>query len=103
MAKTSSRPNSTYSLNEDEVIGLPLKFGSGRWRNANKVSGTRFKICLCGKSNVGKTSIFLRLQGMEFYEGKPKCPTSTFDYKDKEDSSIEVCMHKMSILILNSF
>ena len=87
MAKTSSRPNSAYSVDGD--ASFPSKFGSGRWKNSNQISGTRFKICLCGKSKVGKTSIFLRLQGSDFSE-KPDSSISTFDYKDDRDSSIEV-------------
>ncbi|XP_066913895.1 ras-related protein Rab-18-like [Clytia hemisphaerica] len=87
MAKTSSRPNSTYD--DGEVIGLPVKFGSGRWKNTKQVSGTRFKICLCGKSKVGKTSIFMRLQGLDFAEDDPNCPISNFEFKDENDSTVE--------------
>lgn len=84
MAKTSSRPNSAYSQDGDTV-----RFGSGRWRNNNRVSGIRFKICICGKVNVGKTSIFLRLKGEDFYETKPVCQTTTFEFVDEDDKTVE--------------
>lgn len=89
MAKISSRPTSTYSITEEDAA-FPMKFGSGRWKNSNQVSGIRFKICLCGKKNVGKTSLFLRLQGLDFVKDNPSCAVSTYEYKDPNDSTIEV-------------
>lgn len=91
MAKTASRPNSTISL-EDNDPGVPMKFGSGRWRKANQVSGTRFKICLTGRQSVGKTSVFLRLQGCDFSDVAPECSTSTYEYFDLNDPTVEVSL-----------
>ena len=89
MAKTPSRPSSIIS---DSSGDITPRSGSGRWRNTNKESGIRYKICLSGKFDVGKTSIFLRLQGEPFSGTKPLCTTSTYEFEDKEDSSIEVSL-----------
>lgn len=86
MAKTQSRPSSTISVENDPIIP---RYGSGRWRKGNKMSGTRYKVCLSGKFDVGKTSIFMRLQDMEFSEEKPTCQTLTYEFKDKDDETIE--------------
>lgn len=89
MAKTPSRPSSFASSGSDAT---PQRFGSGRWREACRVSGIRFKICLCGMQNVGKTSIFKRLLGEGFTDLKPTANVSTFEYKDKGDERIEVSL-----------
>ena len=95
MAKTTSRPNSTISL-DSEPGGILTKFGSGRWMRRNQVSGTRFKVCLCGRKNVGKTSIFLRLQGAEFTDEKPPSTTLNFEYFDPNDPTIDVLLNNPS-------
>lgn len=93
MAHTPSRPSSLVSSTSGSDANTPQicnKFGSGRWRNSNTHSGIRFRICLCGKFDVGKTSLFRRLQGKEFMEEKPYGELSQFDYHDKNDPCIEV-------------
>ena len=92
MAKTPSRPSSYTSSGSDAT---PQRFGSGRWREASRVSGTRFKICLCGMQGVGKTSIFKRLLGEGFTDLKPTANVSTFEYKDKGDETIEVSLKSL--------
>ena len=92
MAKTPSRPSSLASSGGDAT---PQRFGSGRWREASRVSGIRFKICLCGMQGVGKTSIFKRLLGEGFTDLKPTANVSTFEYKDKGDERIEVTLKSL--------
>ena len=45
-----------------------------------------YKICLSGKSGVGKTSIFARLMKQGFTKEKPKIGTDVFKYTVAADA-----------------
>ncbi len=52
-----------------------------------------FKVCLCGKKDVGKTSIFNVLRGKPFVEGKPKAEIQYHDHiVNVNGNDVKVCV-----------
>ena len=67
MNENGGRPSSSTPSRHSRGYS---RSSSHRPASGNHVDMPRFKICLSGKAGVGKTSIFLRLQGENFYRDK---------------------------------
>ena len=94
-------------------MGRVSRVGAGRvLRTMAARSGGIYKVALCGKRDVGKTSIFMRIRDDKFFEDTSKINQAycCVTVKDTEGNAVQVStskvlnshMHATQILCLQS-